>query len=120
MEALVGDPSTLLVDARSNERFHGVGETLDPVAGHIPGATNYFFQQNLDADKRFKSPEELRSQWAPVLEGREPKEVVFYCGSGVSACHNLLALEHAGVSGVRIYPGSWSEWVADPKRPIET
>jgi thiosulfate/3-mercaptopyruvate sulfurtransferase len=116
----LGDPSTLLVDSRSNDRYRGIGETLDPVAGHIPGAANYFFQQNLDADKRFKSPDELRAQWAPILKDRDAKEVVVYCGSGVSACHNLLALEHAGVSGVRIFPGSWSEWCADPKRPIET
>jgi thiosulfate/3-mercaptopyruvate sulfurtransferase len=114
------DPSTLLVDSRSNERYHGVGETLDPVAGHIPGAANYFFQQNLTPEKTFKSPGQLRELWAPVLGSRDPKEVVVYCGSGVSACHNLLALEHAGVSGVRIFPGSWSEWVADPKRPVET
>jgi thiosulfate/3-mercaptopyruvate sulfurtransferase len=118
--ASLDDPSTFLVDSRSNERYRGIGETLDPVAGHIPGAANYFFQQNLSTDKRFKSPEELRAQWAPLLEDRDPREVVVYCGSGVSACHNLLALEHAGVSGVRIFPGSWSEWCADPKRPIET
>ncbi len=114
------DASTFLVDSRSNERYRGIGETLDPVAGHIPGAANYFFQQNLSADKTFKSPEELRAQWAPLLGDRDPREVVVYCGSGVSACHNLLALEHAGVGGVRIFPGSWSEWVADPKRPVET
>ncbi len=118
--SVLDDPSTLLVDARSNERFRGMGETLDPVAGHIPGAANYFFQQNLAADKTFKSPDQLMTQWASVLEDRDPREVVVYCGSGVSACHNLLALEHAGVSGVRIFPGSWSEWVADPKRPVET
>jgi thiosulfate/3-mercaptopyruvate sulfurtransferase len=118
--ATLDDPSTFLVDSRSNERYRGIGETLDPVAGHIPGAANYFFQQNLSADKRFKSSEELRAQWAPILGARDPREVVVYCGSGVSACHNLLALEHAGVSGVRIFPGSWSEWVADPKRPVET
>jgi thiosulfate/3-mercaptopyruvate sulfurtransferase len=114
------DASTFLVDSRSNERYRGIGETLDPVAGHIPGAANYFFQQNLSVDKTFKSPEELRAQWAPLLGDRDPREVVVYCGSGVSACHNLLALEHAGVGGVRIFPGSWSEWVADPKRPVET
>ncbi|MGH6692297.1 MAG: sulfurtransferase, partial [Gammaproteobacteria bacterium] len=115
----LGDPSTFLVDSRSNERYRGIGETLDPVAGHIPGAANYFFQQNLTPDKVFKSAGELKAQWAPVLKDRDPKDVVVYCGSGVSACHNLLALEHAGVSGVRIFPGSWSEWCADSKRPVE-
>ena len=110
---------SLLVDARSPERFRGVNETLDKVGGHIPGACNYFFQQNLTADKTFKSPDELRAQWQDVLQGRDPRDVVMYCGSGVTACHNLLALEVAGLSGSRIYPGSWSEWSADPSRPVE-
>lgn len=116
----LGNPARLLVDARSNERYRGMNETLDKVAGHIPGAANYFFQQNLADDKTFKSPEELRAQWAPVLEGHDPKDVVVYCGSGVTACHNLLALEHAGIHGVKIFPGSWSEWSSDPSRPVET
>jgi thiosulfate/3-mercaptopyruvate sulfurtransferase len=116
----LGSPHRLLVDARTNERFRGINETLDPVGGHIPGAANYFFQQNLKEDKTFKSPEELKSQWAPVLKGHDAKEVVMYCGSGVTACHNLLALEHAGVHGARIYAGSWSEWSADPSRPVAT
>jgi thiosulfate/3-mercaptopyruvate sulfurtransferase len=110
----------LLVDARSPERFHGIGETLDKVGGHIPGARNYFFQQNLGADKTFKSPETLRSQWMDVLQGHDPGNVVMYCGSGVTACHNLLAMETAGLSGARLFPGSWSEWSADPARPVET
>lgn len=116
----LGTPTRLLVDARSNERYRGMNETLDKAAGHIPGAINYFFQQNLADDKTFKSPEALRAQWAPVLKGRDPKEVVVYCGSGVTACHNLLALEHAGIYGAKIFPGSWSEWSADPSRPVET
>ena len=110
----------VLVDARSPERFRGVNETLDPVGGHIPGACNYFFQQNLTADKTFKSPDELRTQWTALLGGRPASEVVMYCGSGVTACHNLLALEVAGLSGARIYPGSWSEYCADRSRPVET
>ncbi len=114
------NPARLLVDARTPERYRGIGETLDKVGGHIPGAANYFFQQNLAADKSFKSPDELRAQWAPILEGRDPKDVVVYCGSGVTACHNLLALEHAGIHGVKIFPGSWSEWSADPSRPVAT
>ncbi len=116
----LGDPSRLLVDARTPDRYRGIGETLDKVGGHIPGAANYFFQQNLADDKTFKSPQELQAQWAQILEGRDPKAVVMYCGSGVTACHNLLALEHAGIHGVKIFPGSWSEWSADPSRPVST
>ena len=115
----LAEPARLLVDARSNERFHGQGETLDPVAGHIPGAVSAFFQNNLNPDKTFKSPDELRAQWSATLAGHDPKEVVCYCGSGVTACHDLLALEVAGLGGARIFPGSWSEWCADPARPVE-
>ena len=118
--ALVGDRSRLLVDSRTPDRYRGIGETLDKVGGHIPGAANYFFQQNLAADKTFKDADDLQTQWAPILEGRDPKDVVVYCGSGVTACHNLLALEHAGIHGVKIFPGSWSEWSADPSRPVAT
>jgi thiosulfate/3-mercaptopyruvate sulfurtransferase len=112
--------SGLLVDARAPERFRGENETLDPVGGHIPGATNYFFQQNLSADKTFKPAAELRAQWDATLQGRRAEDVVMYCGSGVTACHNLLAMEVAGLPGARIFPGSWSEWSADPSRPVET
>jgi thiosulfate/3-mercaptopyruvate sulfurtransferase len=115
----LGDPARLLIDARAEERFRGENETLDKKAGHIPGAKNYFFQRNLREDKTFKSPEELRTAWSTALEGTNPEQVVMYCGSGVTACHNLLALEHAGLTGARIYPGSWSEWSADPSRPTE-
>lgn len=116
----LGNPARVLIDARSTDRYRGMNETLDKVAGHIPGAVNYFFQQNLADDKTFKSPEQLRAQWAPVLKGHDPKDVVVYCGSGVTACHNLLALEHAGIHGAKIFPGSWSEWSAEPSRPVET
>lgn len=118
--ALVGDPSRVLVDARTPDRYRGIGETLDKVGGHIPGAANYFYGQNLTAEKTFKSPDDLLTQWAPILKGRDAKDVVVYCGSGVTACHNLLALEHAGIHGARIFPGSWSEWSADPSRPVAT
>ncbi len=114
------EPSRVLVDARSEERFRGENETIDKKAGHIPGARNYFFQHNLTADKTFKNPDELRTQWQAVLGEASPEQVVMYCGSGVTACHNLLALEHAGLGGARIFPGSWSEWSADPSRPVET
>jgi thiosulfate/3-mercaptopyruvate sulfurtransferase len=109
----------LLVDARSPERFSGINETIDPVGGHIPGARNYFFEDNLAEDKTFKPAADLRAQWDAVLLGQDPKNVVMYCGSGVTACHNLLAMEVAGLPGSRIFPGSWSEWSADPDRPVE-
>ena len=114
------EPSHLLVDARAETRFRGENETLDKRAGHIPGARNSFFGHNLEDDKTFKPPEQLRAQWQAVLGSTTPAQAVMYCGSGVTACHNLLALEHAGLPGARIYPGSWSEWSADPSRPIAT
>jgi thiosulfate/3-mercaptopyruvate sulfurtransferase len=116
----LGRVDRLLVDSRTADRYRGIGETLDPVGGHIPGAANYFYGQNLTAEKTFKDPDDIKTQWDPVLKGRDPREVVVYCGSGVTACHNLLALEHAGIHGVRIFPGSWSEWSADPSRPRST
>ena len=114
------DQDRLLVDSRSNERYRGINETIDRTGGHIPGAANYFFMENLAPDKTFKTPEQLREQWGPVLDGRAPGELVLYCGSGVTACNNLLALAHAGLPGARLYPGSWSEWSADPARPTAT
>ena len=113
-------PTQLLVDSRTPDRYRGIGETLDPVGGHIPGAANYFFQQNLTTDKTFKSPTDLRAQWSAIVKDHDPHDVVVYCGSGVTACHNLLALEHAGIQGAKIYAGSWSEWSADPARPRAT
>jgi len=114
------DPSRMLVDARSEERFRGENETLDKKAGHIPGARSYFFQRNLTADKTFKGADELRADWQALLGGADPEQVVMYCGSGVTACHNLLAMEHAGLRGARLFPGSWSEWASDPTRPEAT
>lgn len=108
-----------LLDARSPERFRGEVEPLDRVPGHIPGAKNYFFQQNLDEGGGFRTPEELRERLHAALGGADPSSVVCYCGSGVTACHNLLALEHAGLRGAKLYPGSWSEWCADERRPVE-
>jgi thiosulfate/3-mercaptopyruvate sulfurtransferase len=107
----------LLLDARAPERFSGAVEPIDPVGGHIPGALNRFWQNNLDAG-RFKSQAELRSEYLALLDGRAITEVVGYCGSGVTACHNLLALHVAGLPGATLYPGSWSEWVADRQRPV--
>jgi thiosulfate/3-mercaptopyruvate sulfurtransferase len=117
---LAGAPGGALVDARAPQRFRGETEPLDRVAGHIPGARNHFFQQNLDASGTFRTPEDLRASFAPALGGADPQQVVCYCGSGVTACHNLLALEHAGLTGARLYPGSWSEWCADAARPVAT
>jgi thiosulfate/3-mercaptopyruvate sulfurtransferase len=108
-----------LVDARAPERFRGEVEPVDPVAGHIPGAHNRPFTQNLDADGTFKPPAFLRAEFTALLDGASHESVVHHCGSGVSACHNILAMEVAGLPGTRLYPGSWSEWSADPSRPIE-
>ena len=118
--ALTGDASTRLVDARAPERYEGRSETIDRAAGHIPGAVNCFFKGNVTAEGTWQSPGALRERFAAVLDGRSPERVVMYCGSGVTACHNLLAMEHAGLTGARLYPGSWSEWSSDPARPIET
>ncbi|MBS1161276.1 MAG: sulfurtransferase [Proteobacteria bacterium] len=107
-----------LVDARSPDRFRGENETMDPVGGHIPGAVNRFFRDNLQADGRFKPAAALRAEWLAVLAGAAPDQVVHQCGSGVSACHNILAMEIAGLTGSRLYAGSWSEWCADPARPV--
>ena len=104
-----------VLDARAGERFRGETEPFDPVAGHIPGARNRFHKDNLQADGRFRSAAELRAAFAPF---GEPTGCVHQCGSGVTACHNLLAMEHAGLTGSALYPGSWSEWCADPGRPI--
>jgi thiosulfate/3-mercaptopyruvate sulfurtransferase len=114
------DPSLLVVDARTAERYRGATEPLDPVAGHIPGSINLPYQDNLAAGGMFKSAEALCALWQPLLQGVAPANVVHSCGSGVSACHNLLAMEIAGLSGSRLYAGSWSEWCADPGRPIAT
>ncbi len=112
-------PQMHLVDARSADRFRGENETIDPVGGHIPGAVNRFFKDNLQPDGRFKPAAELRAEWLAVLAGALPDQVVHQCGSGVSACLNIVAMEIAGLSGSRLYAGSWSEWCADPGRPVE-
>ena len=114
----LNQPDMVLIDARAPERFNGVTEPIDPVAGHIPGAKNRLFKENLRPDGRFKSPEELRQAFTALLAGARPDQTVHQCGSGVSACHNLLAMEIAGLTGSRLYPGSWSEWIADPSRPV--
>jgi len=107
-----------IVDARTEDRFHGQNETLDPVGGHIPSAMNRFFKNNLNKTA-FKTPEQLFKEFSECLGSIKASEVIHSCGSGVTACHNLLAMELAGFKGSRLYAGSWSEWCADPKRPVE-
>lgn len=113
------DPSVVVLDARAPERYRGETEPIDPVAGHIPGARNRLYKNNLGSDGRFKPAEVLRGEFAAVLDTIRPDQLVHQCGSGVSACHNILAMEIAGLPGSRLYPGSWSEWCADPARPVE-
>jgi thiosulfate/3-mercaptopyruvate sulfurtransferase len=113
-------PGTLLVVARGADRFAGRNETIDPVGGHVPGARNLPFAGNLGADGKFLPPEELRQRWDALLGSLPAAAVISSCGSGVTACQNLLALEHAGLRGARLYAGSWSEWIRDPRRPVAT
>lgn len=117
-ELLAGLGRLRVLDARAPERFRGEVEPLDAVAGHVPGATNRFFKLNLQADGCFKPAAQLREELRPLLGGTDPAQLVQQCGSGVTACHNLLAFEQAGLHGSRLYPGSWSEWCADPARPV--
>lgn len=121
--AVLGNLTTrerLVVDARAPERYRGEVEPLDPVAGHIPGAVNRPVQANLRPDGRFKPAEVLRQEWSGILAGVAPQSTIHQCGSGVSACHNLLALEFAGLPGAVLYPGSWSEWCSRPGHPVAT
>ena len=109
-----------LMDARTRERFLGEAEPIDPVAGHIPGAFNLPLQDNLDSEGRFKPAQTLRTMYLDAFAGRTPESMVAMCGSGVTACHNLLAMELAGLHGGRLYAGSWSEWIRDAARPVAT
>ena len=120
VQSHLGQAGMLLIDARAADRYRGENETLDPVAGHIPGARNRFFKDNLAADGRFKSAAALRAEFETLIAGATANTVVHQCGSGVTACHNKLAMDIAGLPGSRVYPGSWSEWCADPSRPVRT
>lgn len=119
VEANLRQQTLTFIDARGANRFAGQDETMDPVAGHIPGAINRPFLHNLQ-EGRFKSRDALASEFEALLREVSPAQVVHQCGSGVTACHNLLAMEIAGLRGSRLYPGSWSEWCSDPHRPVAT
>jgi thiosulfate/3-mercaptopyruvate sulfurtransferase len=116
--ARLGDPSAAVLDARAAERYRGDTETIDPVAGHIPGALNRFYKANLNADLTFRDPAALRAEFSALFAGRDPAQVAHSCGSGITACANLFAMDYAGLPGSKLYAGSWSEWVADPARPV--
>jgi thiosulfate/3-mercaptopyruvate sulfurtransferase len=116
--ASLTEGTLLVVDARAPERFRGDVEPIDPVAGHIPGANNRFYKANLRPDGTLRPAGELRSEFAPWIDARPARNVVHQCGSGITACANLFAMEYAGLSGSRLYAGSWSEWIADPARPV--
>ncbi len=118
VERRLGAAGSLVIDARAAERFRGENETIDPVAGHIPGAANRFYRSNLNADLTFRPAAELRREFEALLAGRAPADVAHQCGSGITACANLFAMERAGLGGSALYAGSWSEWVADPRRPV--
>jgi thiosulfate/3-mercaptopyruvate sulfurtransferase len=120
VQRLRTDPAYKVVDSRAADRYRGENETMDPVGGHIPGAVSGPFGENLGADGRFKSPEELRARFEALLGETPAERAVFYCGSGVSAAHNILAVAHAGLGDAKLYPGSWSEWIVDPARPVAT
>jgi thiosulfate/3-mercaptopyruvate sulfurtransferase len=116
----VGEAGAVLIDARGPDRFEGRNETLDPVGGHIPGARNLFYKSNLAEDGTLRPAGELRATYQEALGGGDPQDAIMYCGSGVSACLNLLAMERAGLPGTKLYVGSWSEWSSDASRPVET
>ncbi len=116
----ISQGSSLLIDSRAPERYRGEEEPFDPIAGRIPGAVNRFWQANLDADGRFRDPDILRAEFNTLIGDIAPSDTIVYCGSGVTGCHNVLSMTYAGVQGVRLYAGSWSEWSSDPSRPIMT
>lgn len=112
--------SICLIDARTPERYRGEQEPIDPVAGHVPGALNRAFQLNLGSNGLFLPANKLREQFKQIIGNTSPQHVVHMCGSGVTACHNLLAMEHAGLTGSKLYAGSWSEWIRNKNRPVAT
>jgi thiosulfate/3-mercaptopyruvate sulfurtransferase len=120
VQAYGNDPRYLMLDARSTQRYRGEVEPIDPVAGHIPGAISAPHEQNLTSEGRFLSSEALRRRFGGLMKSVPPENVICYCGSGVTAAHNLVAIAHAGLGRARLYAGSWSEWITDPSRPVVT
>ncbi|WP_339427646.1 MULTISPECIES: sulfurtransferase [unclassified Pseudomonas] len=120
LQKRLGQPGLTLIDARAQPRFRGEVEPIDPIAGHIPGAQCAAFNENLGSDGRFLPADQLKQRFAAQLRGRSPDELVAYCGSGVTACHNLFALSLAGYPLGKLYAGSWSEWITDPQREVAT
>ncbi|MFL1387231.1 sulfurtransferase [Pseudomonas tritici] len=120
LQKRLGQPGLTLIDARAHPRFRGEVEPIDPIAGHIPGAQCAAFNENLGSDGRFLPADQLKQRFAAQLQGRSPDELVAYCGSGVTACHNLFALSLAGYPLGKLYAGSWSEWITDPAREVAT
>lgn len=116
--ARIGRTDSAIIDARAAERYRGDVEPIDPVAGHIPGALNRFYKTNLKSDLTLRPAAELRSEFAALLGARRPENVGHQCGSGITACANIFAMEYAGLTGSKLYGGSWSEWVSDPTRPV--
>lgn len=112
------EPCRMIIDARPEQRFSGEREPLDSVAGHIPGAVNWVYEENLDFDGTYLPADELRENYLGLLNGVKPEEVIHSCGSGVTACHNMLAMEIAGLPSGKLYAGSWSHWITDPSRPV--
>ena len=113
-----GDPRKLLVDSRAPERFRGEQEPIDPIAGRIPGAVNYFWGKNLDSKGYFEIKDILRGRFVTIFRDIPTENIIFYCGSGVTSAHNILAVVHAGLGMPKLYVGSWSHWITDPERPI--
>jgi len=118
MEMIYANPEYVIVDARSPERFRGELETIDPIAGHIPGALNRYHADNLNEDGTLKSPKQLRKEFNELLAGKHAEKCVVYCGSGVTSCFHLAVMDYCNITGAKLYVGSWSEWIRDSKRPI--
>lgn len=120
VEEILGNPDYLLVDARARDRYLGINEPIDPVAGHIPGAVSLPFEENLDAEGVYLPSEQLLAKYQKILENHDPDKIIVYCGSGVTSIHHIVGMMHVGLKPPRLYVGSWSEWICDPTRPIVT